>query len=100
MELMQSVAAMMAEEPFKLLIVDSITANLRVDFSGRGELAERQQRLGQMMSRLRKVPCACVHVAALVHDRHWLCCSVSTIGGMQFRDHTHCVTGGLHVLMP
>lgn len=57
MELIQSVAAMMAEEPFKLLIVDSITANLRVDFTGRGELAERQQRLGQMMSRLRKVSC-------------------------------------------
>lgn len=34
---------------------DSITANLRVDFSGRGELAERQQRLGQLMQRLRKV---------------------------------------------
>ena len=48
-------AAKMAEEPFKLLIMDSITANLRVDFSGRGELAERQQRLGQLMQRLRKV---------------------------------------------
>ena len=45
----------MADEPFKLLIVDSITANLRVDFSGRGELAERQQKLGQMLSRLKKV---------------------------------------------
>jgi meiotic recombination protein DMC1 len=45
----------MAEEPFRLLIMDSITANLRVDFSGRGELAERQQRLGQLMQRLRKV---------------------------------------------
>lgn len=55
MEYIQTVAAMMAEEPFKLMIVDSITANLRVDFSGRGELAERQQRLGQMMSRLKKV---------------------------------------------
>lgn len=56
MEMIQSVAAMMAEDPFKLLIVDSVTANLRVDFSGRGELAERQQKLGQMMSKLRKVP--------------------------------------------
>lgn len=32
----------MAEEPFKLLIIDSITALFRVDFTGRGELAERQ----------------------------------------------------------
>ncbi len=46
---------MMSEEPFKLLIIDSITANLRVDYNGRGELAERQQRLGIMMSRLRKL---------------------------------------------
>lgn len=27
----------------------------QVDYTGRGELAERQQRLGQMMNRLRKV---------------------------------------------
>lgn len=45
----------MSEEPFKLLIMDSIMNNLRVDFSGRGELAERQQKLGQLMQRLRKV---------------------------------------------
>ena len=66
MEYIQTVAAMMAEQPFKLMIVDSITANLRVDFSGRGELAERQQRLGQMMSRLKKVRSVdtqcCVHL--------------------------------------
>jgi hypothetical protein len=30
-------------------------ALFRVDFSGRGELAERQQKLGQMMSRLQKI---------------------------------------------
>ncbi|KAL4424897.1 hypothetical protein ABPG77_002120 [Micractinium sp. CCAP 211/92] len=48
-------AAKMADEPFKLLIMDSITGNLRVDFCGRGELAERQQKLGQLMQRLRKI---------------------------------------------
>lgn len=36
-------------------IVDSIMALFRVDFSGRGELSERQQKLGQMMSRLQKI---------------------------------------------
>lgn len=40
-ELLTPLVAKMVEEPFKLLIMDSITANLRVDFSGRGELAER-----------------------------------------------------------
>lgn len=39
----------------QLLIMDSIMNNLRSDFCGRGELAERQQRLGQLMARLRKV---------------------------------------------
>lgn len=61
-DLMIPLAAKMAEEPFKLLIMDSITANLRVDFCGRGELAERQQKLGQLMARLRKAilsPCPC-----------------------------------------
>ncbi|BBN19794.1 hypothetical protein Mp_8g13710 [Marchantia polymorpha subsp. ruderalis] len=36
-------------------IVDSIIALFRVDFSGRGELAERQQKLAQMLSRLIKI---------------------------------------------
>ncbi len=43
------IAAKMVEDQYRLLIVDSITALFRVDFSGRGELAERQQRLGHML---------------------------------------------------
>ncbi|RZF39374.1 hypothetical protein LSTR_LSTR000895 [Laodelphax striatellus] len=40
---------------FAVQIIDSIMALFRVDYSGRGELADRQQRLGQMMSRLQKI---------------------------------------------
>jgi hypothetical protein len=88
----------MVDEPFKLLIVDSIMANFRLgalflpvwakgacvlcarrcrgpavgeraapytpappagrtDFVGRGELSERQQKLGVMMAALKKVCC-------------------------------------------
>lgn len=56
-ELMDFVAAKFYEESgvFKLLIVDSIMALFRVDFSGRGELADRQQKLAQMLSRLQKI---------------------------------------------
>lgn len=36
-------------------IVDSIMALFRVDFSGRGELADRQQKLAQMLARLQKI---------------------------------------------
>ena len=38
-----------------LQIVDSIMALFRVDFSGRGELADRQQKLAQLLSRLQKI---------------------------------------------
>lgn len=33
-DLLEPLAAKMAEEPFKLLIMDSIAANMRVDYSG------------------------------------------------------------------
>jgi len=57
MEMMDHVAGLFHQEPgvFKLLIVDSIMALFRVDYSGRGELADRQQHLAQMMSRLQKI---------------------------------------------
>eukprot|EP00931_Biecheleriopsis_adriatica_P107397 TRINITY_DN81742_c0_g1_i1.p1 TRINITY_DN81742_c0_g1~~TRINITY_DN81742_c0_g1_i1.p1 ORF type:complete len:351 (-),score=116.71 TRINITY_DN81742_c0_g1_i1:80-1132(-) len=43
------------EDRFSLLVVDSIMGTFRVDFSGRGELADRQQKLGKVMSRLQKL---------------------------------------------
>ncbi len=36
-----------AADPFRLLIIDSIMGLFRVEFAGRGELSERQQKLGQ-----------------------------------------------------
>lgn len=37
---------------FKLLIVDSIMALFRVDFTGSKEMSERQSKLGLLMSKL------------------------------------------------
>lgn len=37
-------------------------ALFRVDFSGRGELADRQQKLAQMLSRLQKIAEGIIHV--------------------------------------
>lgn len=54
-ELLDHVAARMAADRFALLIVDSATALFRVDFTGRGELASRQQKLNQFLSRLSKL---------------------------------------------
>lgn len=55
MDLITHVAALFASEPFRLLIIDSLTALFRVDYSGRGELSERQQKLNTMMSRIKKL---------------------------------------------
>lgn len=38
-----------------LILVDSIMALFRVDYSGRGELADRQQKLNKMLSSLTKM---------------------------------------------
>ena len=48
-------AAKMMEDTFSLMIIDSIMALFRVDFSGRGELSERQQVLGKTLSKLIKL---------------------------------------------
>ncbi|KAH7886150.1 Rad51-domain-containing protein [Phlebopus sp. FC_14] len=56
MELINECSLRFAEEKdFRLLIVDSIMALFRVDYSGRGELSERQQKLAQMLSKLIKL---------------------------------------------
>lgn len=61
MELLGLVAAQFYQEPgvFKLLIIDSIISLFRVDFSGRGELADRQQKLAQMLSKVQKLRFIC-----------------------------------------
>ncbi|EZG82423.1 meiotic recombination DMC1-like protein [Gregarina niphandrodes] len=48
-------ACRMVEESFSLMIIDSIMALFRVEFSGRGDLAERQQVLGKALNRLQKI---------------------------------------------
>ncbi|KAI0784972.1 Rad51-domain-containing protein [Abortiporus biennis] len=56
MELINECSIRFAEDKdFRLLIVDSIMALFRTDFSGRGELSERQQKLAQMLSKLSKL---------------------------------------------
>jgi len=44
-----------AGEPIKLLVVDSLTAHFRAEFSGRGQLADRQQKLNRYMHDLMKM---------------------------------------------
>ena len=42
-------------EPIKLVIVDSLTAHFRAEFSGRGQLADRQQKLNRYLHNLMKM---------------------------------------------
>jgi DNA repair protein RAD51 len=55
MNLLVQASAMMAESRYALIVVDSATALFRTDFSGRSELAERQQLLGQFMRQLQRL---------------------------------------------
>jgi len=42
-------------EPIKLMIIDSLTAHFRAEYSGRGQLADRQQKLNRYMHDLMKL---------------------------------------------
>ncbi len=54
--LLDKVGEMIKEgEPIKLLIVDSLTAHFRAEFSGRGQLADRQQKLNKYLHQLTRL---------------------------------------------
>jgi len=52
MKLLVQASQMMASSRFALLIVDSATALYRTDYSGRGQLADRQMHLAQFLRQL------------------------------------------------
>jgi len=54
-ELLIDASALMSQQRFALLIVDSVTALYRVDYIGRAELATRQNHLGRFMHHLHRL---------------------------------------------
>ncbi|KAL2042075.1 hypothetical protein N7G274_005263 [Stereocaulon virgatum] len=52
LELLNTLSSNFATNEYRLLIIDSIMACFRVDYCGRGELADRQQKLNQFLSKL------------------------------------------------
>ena len=44
-----------AGEPIRLLVIDSLTAHFRAEYSGRGQLADRQQKLNRYIHHLMKL---------------------------------------------
>ncbi len=56
MLLLDRIADLIKEgEPIRLMIIDSLTAHFRAEYSGRGQLADRQQRLNRYLHNLMKV---------------------------------------------
>jgi len=55
MELLKVAAAIMAQDRYALLVVDSATALFRTDYTGRGELSERQIQMGQFLRQLTRL---------------------------------------------
>ncbi len=54
--LMEKVGEMIkAGEPIKLIVIDSLTAHFRAEYAGRGQLADRQQKLNRYIHNLMKL---------------------------------------------
>ena len=54
--LLEKISEMIKEgEPIKLLVIDSLTAHFRAEFAGRGQLADRQQKLNRYMHDLMRL---------------------------------------------
>merc|ERR1719447_2330001 len=68
MKLINEASKLMCEARHALVIVDSATALFRTDFSGRGQLSERQIKLGQFLRSLLKL-CDSFGVAVVVTNQ-------------------------------
>lgn len=75
-------------EPVKLIIVDSLTAHFRAEFSGRGQLADRQQKLNRYLHNLMRLAEQC-NLAIFVTNQ------VITNPAIMFGDPTTAVGGNI-----
>jgi len=80
------------EGNISLIIIDSIMSLFRCDFSGRGELSERQQRLGKFLNVLKQI--AERHNVAVLYSNQVMS---DPSGGLTFVSDPKKPTGG-HVL--
>jgi DNA repair protein RadA len=75
-------------EPIKLVIIDSLTAHFRAEFAGRGQLADRQQKLNKYLHNLMKLSEQC-NLAIYVTNQ------VMANPAMMFGDPTTAVGGNI-----
>jgi len=55
LDLLKMAAAIMSQDRYALIVVDSATALYRTDYSGRGELSERQMHMAQFLRQLTRL---------------------------------------------
>jgi len=87
--LLDRISEMVKEgEPIKLVIVDSLTAHFRAEFAGRGQLADRQQKLNKYLHNLMRLA-----------EQHNLCVYVTNQvmanPAMMFGDPTTAIGGNI-----
>jgi len=75
-------------EPIKLIVVDSLTAHFRAEFSGRGQLADRQQKLNKYLHNLMRIAEQC-NLAVYVTNQ------VMANPAMMFGDPTTAIGGNI-----
>jgi len=75
-------------EIIKLIVIDSLTAHFRAEFSGRGQLADRQQKLNKYLHNLMKLAEQC-NIAVYVTNQ------VMANPGMMFGDPTTPIGGNI-----
>eukprot|EP00802_Teleaulax_amphioxeia_P014560 Tamp_14628.p1 GENE.Tamp_14628~~Tamp_14628.p1 ORF type:complete len:382 (+),score=92.06 Tamp_14628:116-1147(+) len=90
-QLLMQAAGMMAESRYALVVVDSATALYRTDFTGRGELASRQQHLGLFLRALQRLADE-FGVAVVVTNQ-----VVAQVDGMSFNPDPKKPIGG-HII--
>ncbi|MEK6825741.1 MAG: DNA repair and recombination protein RadA [Nanoarchaeota archaeon] len=75
-------------EPIRLIIIDSLTAHFRAEFAGRGQLADRQQKLNRYLHNL-------IRMAEQHNLAVYLTNQVMANPGMMFGDPTTPVGGNI-----
>lgn len=75
-------------EPIKLIVIDSLTAHFRAEFSGRGMLADRQQKMNKYLHNLMKIA-ESYNIAVYVTNQ------VMANPAMMFGDPTTAVGGNI-----
>ena len=90
MDLLKTAAAIMSQDRYSLLVVDSATALFRTDYSGRGELSERQMQMAQFLRQLTRLAEE-FGVAVLITNQ-----VTADPGGMSFaKDSTKPIGGNI-----